>query len=92
MFIYGEIVQIEKGYTFCHIKSLWKQCSSPILNTSEWCVNFYLILCSLKKFDFYSDPEMDPEPDPELSEKSDPDPENNLFGSDSLLYTTTVLF
>jgi len=37
-----KIVQIAKGYTFCHIKSLCKQYSSPILNTSEWYVKIFL--------------------------------------------------
>jgi len=59
-----KIVQMAKGYgtyTFCHIKSLWKQYSSPILNTSEWCeIYFYFVF--FKKFDFDPDPEMDPEP------------------------------
>ena len=34
------------------------------------------LFCVLEKFDF--DPEMDPEPDPELSEKSDPEPEKSF--------------
>jgi len=67
-----KIVQMAKGYTFCHIKSLWKQYSSPILNTSEWCVKFFFYLWSLKIW-FDPDPEVDP--DPELSEKSDPEPD-----------------
>jgi len=57
-----KIVQMANGYTFCHIKSLWKQYSSLILKTSEWCVKFFYFVF-FKKFDF--DPEMDPEPDPD---------------------------
>ena len=72
----AKIVQMDIGYTFCQTKSLWKQYSSPILNTSEWCVNFFLLVFFIK-FDLDPDPVMDPEPDsdPDLSEKSDPDPE-----------------
>ena len=71
-----KLVQMAKGYTFCHIKSLWKQYSSPILNNSE-CVKNYFVC--FKKFDFGPDPEMNPDPDPdldpELPEESDSDQE-----------------
>jgi len=46
-----KIVQMDKGHTYCHIKSLWKQYSSPILNTSEWCVKFFF--CVLQKILFW---------------------------------------
>jgi len=73
-----------KGYTFCHIKSLWKQYSSPILNTSEWCVKFFFFVF-FYKFDFDPDPGMDPDPEPnpesEWSEKSDPEPDPEIIFS-----------
>jgi len=72
MFIYGE------NGTNCQILYILSHQKQSILNTSEWCVNFFYFVF-LKKFDLDPDPKMDPEsdpdPDPELSKKSGPDPE-----------------